>query len=240
MKLKRNSTYLFLIIMSFLMIIGCNTETGVSDDAQIDFESGAFALFDFEDAVGAVEDATMENMMRIDPALLNGGFFRNNGHFGPRGPRGPFGRGGPQGLGARFGNHLGPILKDLGLTEEQRTQLRELMSEHRECVQEPLQAFREANQDLIADANEQRQGIKEAVQNGDLSREEAREQLHELSESTREAIRNNPDNEPFKEALCACKLAHFDNVRDILDETQQATWDAWVASLESGCFGSDG
>ena len=118
--------------------------------------------------------------------------------------------------------------------------MRELMAGHRGCVQEPLQAFREANQDAIAAANEQRQAIKDAVQNGDITREEARQQLRELSESTREAIRNNPENEPFKEALCACKLAHFDNIRAGLNETQQATWDAWVASLEGGCFGSEG
>jgi len=235
-----NSTFPFLIIMTFLMITGCNTGTGVNNDSQLDFESGAFALFDFEDAVGAVEDATIESLMRMNPGLFNGDFFRNNGPFGPRGPRGPFGRGGPSGLGARFGNHLGHILRDLSLTENQRAQLPELMAGHRECVQEPLQAFREANQDLIAAANEQRQPIMAALQSGDLTREEAREQLRELSESTREAIRNNPDNEPFKEAMCACKTANFDNVRAVLDETQQATWDAWVASLGGGCFGSDG
>ena len=143
-------------------------------------------------------------------------------------------------MGTGFGKHLGSVFRDLGLTEDQRAQLHDLMTGHRECVQEPLQAFRDANQDLIAAANEQRQTIKDAVQNGEITREEAMEQLRALSESTRELIRNNPDNEPFKEALCACKLAHFDNVRAILDETQQATWDAWVAGLESECFSSDG
>ena len=234
------STFPFLVVMSFVMIVGCNNDTGVNNDSQLDFESGAFALFDFEDAVSAVEDATTENPMRMNPDLLNGDFFRNNGPFGPRGPRGPSGRGGSDGFGTRFGKHIGHILRDLSLTEDQRTQLRELMTGHRECVQEPLQAFREANQDLIAATNEQRQTIMDAVQNGDITREEARDQLRELSESTREAIRNNPDNDQFKEALCACKLAHFDNVRAILDETQRATWDAWVASLENECFGSDG
>jgi len=226
-----------LVVLSFLTIIGCNTDTGANNNSQLDFESGAFALFDFEDAVSAVEDATMENLMRMNPGLLNGDFFRTNGPFGPRGPRGPSGRGGP---GARFGNHLGSILRNLGLTEEQRTQLHELMAGHRECVQEPLQAFREANQDLITTANEQRQAIMDEVRNGDITTEEAREQLRELSESTRKAIRNNPDNQSFKEALCACKAAHFDNVRALLDETQQATWDVWVASLEGDCSGSDG
>ena len=235
-----NSTCPFLLIMSFLMIIGCNTDNAVNNDSQLDFESGAFAFFDFEDAVDAVEDATMENLMRLNPGIFNGDSFRNNGPFGPRGPKGPFGRGGPSGLGAKFGNHLGHILRDLSLTEDQRSQLSELMTGHRECVQIPLQDFREANQDAIAAANEQRQAIIDALQGGNITREEAREQLRELSESTREAIRNNPDNEPFKEALCACKLTHFDNVRAFLDETQKATWDAWVASLEGGCFGSDG
>lgn len=235
-----NSTLPFLVIFAFLTIVGCNTDAGVNNDSQLNFESGAFALFDFEDAVGAVEDATLENLMRMDPGLFNGDFFRNDGPFGPRGPRGPFGRGGPSGMGSRFGKHLGSILRDLDLTEEQRTQMRELMTGHRECVQEPLQAFREANKGVIAAANEQRQAIKDAFENGHIAREEARQQLRELSESTRNAIRNNPDNEPFKEALCACKLAHFDNIRAGLNETQQATWDAWVASLEGGCFSSEG
>jgi len=235
-----NLTFPCLVILSFSIILGCNTDTGLSNDAQIDFESGAFALFDFEDAVGAVEDATMENLMRINPGLFNGDFFRNNGPFGPQGPRGPFGRGGPGGLGARFGNHLGHILRDLSLSEDQRAQLHELMTGHRECVQIPLQGFREANQDVLAAANEQRQAIVDAVQDGSMTREEARPLLRELSESTREAIRNNPDNEPFKEALCACKLTHFDNVRALLNETQQATWDAWVATLEGECHGNDG
>ena len=234
-----NSTLPFLVVLIFSTIIGCNTDTGVNNDSQLDFESGAFALFDFEDAVGAVEDATTENLMRMNPGLFNGDFFRNNGPFGPRGPRGPFGRGGPSGMGSRFGKHLGSILRDLSLTEDQRAQLRELMAGNRECVQIPLQDFREANQDVIAAANEQRQAIIDALQNGDITNEEAKEQLRELSENTREAIRNNPDNEPFKEALCACKLTHFDNVRAVLDETQQATWDAWVGSLEGGCFNSD-
>ena len=234
-----NSTFSVLMILSFLMLFGCNTDTGINNEALIDFETGAFAVFDFDDAVNAVEDATIENSMSINPDLMNGSFFRNNGPFGPRGPRGPFGRGGRDGMGTGFGKHLGSVFRDLDLTEDQRTQLHDLMTAHRTCVQEPLQAFRDANQDAIAAANEQRQAIKDAVESGEITRDEAREQLRALSENTREAIRNNPDNESFREALCACKLAHFDNVRAILDETQQVTWDAWVGSLEGECFGSD-
>ena len=107
-----NSTMPFFIVMSFLMIIGCNTDTGVNNDAQLNFESGAFALFDFEDAVAAVEDATTENPMRMNPDLLNGDFFRNNGPFGPRGPKGPSGRGGPDQIGRarKDGRILGQLL----------------------------------------------------------------------------------------------------------------------------------
>ncbi len=237
MKFK-NISYPLVVISSLVMIMGSDTGPEVNEDSLLDCESAAFAHFDFEDAVVAVEDATMEKAMQINPGLFSGDFFRGNGPFAPRGPRGPFGRGGPGGLGERFGKHLGRIFRDLDLTEQQRTDLHDLMAAHRECVQEPLQAFRDANQDIIDAANEQRQAIMDALQNGDITREEAREQLRELSESTRELIRNNPENEPFRQALCACKLAHFDNVRAILDETQQASWDAWVASLENGCFSS--
>ena len=84
-----------------------------------------------------------------------------------------------------------------------------------------------------------RRAIIDSVKSGEISREDARQQLQQLSEASREAIRNNPDNEPIIQAMCECKLTHFENVRAILDEAQQATWDEWVASLEGPCF-SDG
>ncbi|MFQ5675802.1 MAG: hypothetical protein ACE5G1_07905, partial [bacterium] len=86
-------------------------------------------------------------------------------------------------------------------------------------------------------ANEQRRPIKESVQAGELTREEAREQIAALNASTREAILNNPDTQAPLQALCDCKTALFDSIRAILDETQQVTWDEWVANLSGLCFG---
>lgn len=218
-------------------IIGCSENSAFDNNLDpFAFESGEFAVFDFNDAMDGIQDATLSSPMQFDPNLFNGGSFRPGGAFGQNGPRGP--RGPRMGPGRR-GNHLGEIFRQLNLNEEQRTGLRDLMAGHRECIQEPLQAFRDANQALIDAANEQRQAIKEAYQNGEISIEEAREQLRALNESTRAAIENNPDSQAARQGLCDCKLAHFENVRAILTEAQQATWDDWVAGLEGFCF-SDG
>ena len=84
-----NSTFSVLMILSFLMLFGCNTDTGINNEALIDFETGAFAVFDFDDAVNAVEDATIENSMSINPDLMNGSFLETTVLLGPEAPEGP-------------------------------------------------------------------------------------------------------------------------------------------------------
>ena len=46
-----NSSWPVLVIFTFLVIVGCNTDTGINNDSQLNFESGAFALFDRSKAV---------------------------------------------------------------------------------------------------------------------------------------------------------------------------------------------
>ena len=52
-----------------------------------------------------------------------------------------------------------------------------------------------------------------------------------------EAIRNNPDNEPFFDAICASRVALFDAIRSILTDEQVVIWDQWVLSLDGRCYG---
>lgn len=232
-----NSCFTYLTILLFIGMIGCQGESGLNNQSvEADFDSGEFALFDFDDAMDAIEDATLEKPMGINPELFNGNFFRNGGAFGPRAPRGPLG---PRMQRGRIGNHLGEVLSELDLSEEQKSQIRELMSGHRECIQEPLQAFREANQDIMDDANEERRAIIDELRNGQIDRDKAREQLRALNEITRKAIQNNPESQTASQAMCDCKLTLLDNVRAILNGAQPAAWDEWVAGLEGPCFDSD-
>jgi hypothetical protein len=228
-------TKAFLLLCSVLLLIGmvaCNTRNPTDNQvSDVDLASGEFAIFEVADAMDAIEDATIETAMRFGPSFSNGSIFRNGSQFGRRGPRA---------LRLLSGNHLREILRELNPSEEQKSQLRELMSGQRDCIQEPLQAFRDANQELLDAANTERQTIMDSYRNGEITREEAKDLLKALSETTREAILVNSESEAPMQAMCDCKLALFENVRAMLDETQQASWDEWAAGLDSGCFASAG
>ena len=114
------------------------------------------------------------------------------------------------------------------------------MSGHRECVQTPLDALIAANQDVIDAANAERSAIVDSVHSGVITREAAMGLIRTLNEATREAITNNPDSAAPLQAMCDCKFALIDNVGLILDETQQAAWDEWLAGRTGGCFENNG
>ena len=226
---RRSPVPLCLMILVLVAVVGCQTDT----EGEGNFESGEFAILDYEDVMDSVTSATIEEPIEIDSTLCSGDCLREGRRFGRGGPRGPMG---PRLRRIGTGNHLGRILTKLHFTEDQRAQLHELMSAHRECVKEPLNTICETSRELIKDANEQRKVILATLKEGEVDREEAREQLRELSESTREAIRDNPENEEALEALCACKLDLFENIRSILHEEQQLLWDEWVSGLEGPCI----
>lgn len=215
--------------------IGCqNDDFGVNSTAGLSsLEANELAVANLDDAIANVEDATLEKEMVMNPV------FSGQGPF----VQGPRGRG--NGIGfMRHGQHPRPegchlfeILRQLQISDEQLAQIRELMAAHRETTQPIFEALRAANQDIIDAANAQREVILEAMRNGDLTREEAQEQLKALSEATRDAIRNNPDTEELRQQLCDAITALFDSVRSVLSEDQQSQWDEWVATLEGPCFG---
>lgn len=216
------SFFLFCAMLLFAGAMSCQkNDLSVDPNADLQaLETDDFAIVDAEDAMAKVEDATIENAMVMNPV------FDRDGRFS-RHPRYPFHR----------GCHLKQILRQLEITPEQMSQIREFLKAYRQTIKEPLEGLRAANADIIADANAKRQAILESLRNGDITREEARQQLQALSQATREAIRNNPANAPFLQAICDSKLALFDNIRSVLNDSQQAQWDEWVASLEGPCFG---
>lgn len=230
------SRHCFFSLFAILLLTGfpgCNGNLTDANQADgIDLASGEFAVFDTNDIMDQIQDATIDSDMSFSRDFMNGNLFRRGGRFGMGGPR----MSGPRRSRGRTGNHFG-VLKDLALTDEQKTQAREAMAGHRDCIQAHLQAFRDANQAIIDAANEQRRAIRESVRAGELTREEARAQIGAINASTREAILNNPDSQGPIQALCDCKTALFDSIRAILDETQQVAWDEWVAGLSGLCFG---
>jgi len=193
--------------------------TGSESAHLLPFESDSFAILDADDAFANLQEATLDHEMKMDGAFQGGKFGRHPGH--------PHGQ----------GSHLAPVLFQLGLDQDQRVQIFGFVRAQHESMRGVLEGLRTVNADLIATANEERRSIMDAVHNGEMTREEAREQLHAISERTHDAIRDNPDNEPYLQQICDSRQTLIDQIRSILDDGQAATWDEWVSGLDGGCFG---
>jgi Spy/CpxP family protein refolding chaperone len=208
-------------IVLLAALVGCdsNEVTGPGGPDPGSLESADFAVVDSEDALANVDDATLDTDMAMHAAFAGDGRHFKRHYKHPRGP----------------GSHLGPILRVLDLDENQREEIRGLVMTHRMQIRAALEGLREANQNLIDQANAERRAIKARVEAGEISREEARELLRELNARTREAIRNNPANEPFLQAICDSRIELFAAIRQVLDDDQQALWDSWISGLPGDC-----
>ncbi len=63
---------------------------------------------------------------------------------------------------------LGRILKQLNLTDEQKAQIQEFMQAYRDCVKSALMALRESERQILQQANQARQQVREQLQSGQL------------------------------------------------------------------------
>lgn len=213
------STTLTLICLAFFL--GCQSGTEVTEPLDrpdlSELNTSAFAVVDEEDAYANVEDGTLSAEMVMNPADTGGEFVRHWRH-----------RGGPC-------SHLGPILRELQPGQNQIRAIREFVREHRERVRDALEGIRRVNLDTLRAANEERLEIRERYEAGEITREEAFELLRELGDRTREAIRSNPENEPYLRMICASRGQLFADIRSVLGPNQQADWDDWVATLDCPC-----
>ena len=205
-----------------LGLLGCDSGSGINGSRESDNStllSDSFAVVGAEDAYANVRDATFEQEMAMNPVIAAQGFARHHRHSGSA------------------GSHLAPILMDFGLDQHQMMEILGALMSHRGTIRDALEGLREANSELINQANAERRAIIDSYEAGDISREQAAQQLQDLSEHTRDAIRNNPANEPHLQALCDARQGLFDSIRTILTDSQRDRWDAWVASRPGACFG---
>jgi hypothetical protein len=204
------------------MVFGCDSGGDVSNGVTGpgDLSGNAFAVVGAEDQIANVQDATMTNEMTMPPALGGPGAFRRH-HNHPGNP----------------GSHLGFVLRSLELSEEQVEAVRAILMDHRAKITPILERFREINQPLIEQANQERRRILGAVRDEEITPEEARQMLRELSLRVRGEIRSNPANQAIHEELCDAKRETFDEIRAILDDEQQEKWDRWVEALGGPCLG---
>lgn len=220
MKKKNLIPITAFIVISFLTIIliGCQERMEVNSPSADKFASQEYAIFDFEDSMNGLMDASIDLPMNYSDPLENGMIFRHDTSPG------------------KNGRHLFHILKKLNLSDEQIVQVKNFFGAHKECVSEPHRAFKAAATPYIKAANEKRREILAKVKSGEITRERAKELLSQLNMRTKELIQSDPDVQAAQRKICSCKLTLLSSISSILTERQLTIWNEWVDGLRGPCF----
>ncbi len=221
------TTLLASAFLALMTLTACDAQKSLNPDEQtIDLESSEFAIYEYEDEMAGIQDASMENDMAVSDADPQDHRSTERNRMRDR----------FRNRMKRQGMHLKRILRQLDLTEEQKSQIREFVGQFRECIKEPIMAFREAARPIIEDAKAKRQEIIDAYKNEEISREEAKEQIQELARAKHEELEALAEELGLKDSICSCKQTLLDNIGSILTEEQQTTYNSWMESLNGPCF----
>ncbi|RPI68287.1 MAG: hypothetical protein EHM43_05350 [Ignavibacteriae bacterium] len=128
---------------------------------------------------------------------------------------------------------FGRLLNALKLTEEQRTQVAELLKNHKACAGEALAIMKENNKAIMEKARAARAEIIAQVEAGTMTKEDARAAIRALNERVRNALRNSDLRERVREMLKSCDAEFLRALRQILTEEQVIIFDRWLASRPS-------
>lgn len=145
-----------------------------------------------------------------------------------------FGRKGRKGFKRKMrGVHLKGIFSDLALTDEQKEQNKLLVEDLKVCSSEYFEALRTATRAIVEPYNEQRTGIKELVRSGDLTKEEAKEQLDALREEIKAELEASEEVAALKESIKACRETYKTAFTALLTAEQLEIWNAFLAEKEA-------
>ena len=128
------------------------------------------------------------------------------------------------------------VMRLMSLTDAQKVTLIGYLVDYRDCIHTAQVALRASEKVILDAANVQLKAIMQDLKNGTITKAEARMELATLALNTRADLKNNPEKATFKTAVCACLETLFADIRADLTDTQQALWDAWVATLRNPCI----
>ncbi len=224
---------LSLIILPVIFLAGCNKQDEVTSPTNANFDSAQYLMIDYLDAENAIEDATLDADLSINPTMLNYSFV-SAGDFKPGSG---MMHGSAVGWLARYdwNKHLGMIFGKLKLTDSQKTEIDVLVKAYHESMKPLVKEFADANKTIIEAAKEQRKAIAQDVKDGKITKREGEEKIKNLNERVRNAIETNPATASVKRQMCASRKILLDGVRALLTTEQQATWDTAVARMKSPC-----
>lgn len=126
------------------------------------------------------------------------------------------------------------LLRRLNFTREQKTAVDALLTSHNDCVKSALEALRAAEKAILDAAIADFNAILQKVKDSAITRAEARTQLRELNQRTREALKTLPGRDQARAALKACDDAFIAALRGILDPRQVSLLDSWLKRRNGG------
>lgn len=218
------------VILPVLLITGCKDEVTSPEE---NFNSPEYLMIDYFDTQNAIEDATLDADLSIDPTLLAYNFVSAS-DFTP-------GNGKLRGIMVNWltkydwNKHLGMILRRLKLSDQQKTDIKALVRTHHESMKLLVKEFADANKTIIEEAKAKRKVIADDLKAGNLTREEAGKKIKELNTETRAKIEANPASVVVKTKMCSSRKALLDGIAAKLTPDQKTIWDSAVAKMKSPC-----
>jgi len=214
----KNLRSIILAVFAVVMLIGVSSCSDQGSSVNNSSDAAYFNATQF--TLNTYEESSSQDLEGFDMDQ-EFQFFGNNERRNPR---------------DKFRPHkqffLGRILRALDLTEEQRTAISEDLIAHHDCMREAMLALREAEYALVSVANEDRRAIHEQFRNGDLTREEAREQIMLIYETLREDLENDEDVLAARQAVRDCFDLLFENIAGELTDEQLEMWNEWLENYE--------
>ncbi len=122
------------------------------------------------------------------------------------------------------------IIRALELTDEQTESVKLCFEDLRECVSSANTRYVAAVKEQTEELRNAVERLRTAVDNGDMTPEEAREVLKGLVDDYRASVKEL--TEAYREAVKACHEAFEACVESILTPEQLEIWNEWKASRE--------
>ena len=124
---------------------------------------------------------------------------------------------------------FGDLIVKLNLTPEQKPVVERLLAQHRACVEACVQGLKNAEREILMNARLQEESIKTKVKNGELTKEQGRQQLRQLREETQKNLKSLP-KEKVRECVKSCDEQFIAKLKEILTPEQKVILERWVIS----------
>ena len=219
----KNYRTLILAAFSLMLMIGisaCNKSEGPTNSSWSQYDAPEWQIPEPDNSPADIIPATLDKPFDLVPASEDLRFCDNTGMYNMKKFR-----------ERRQFMPLAKILRALELDDAQKAQVKEFMIAFRDCHKNAMLALRESEKEIIQPFNEQRRTIMEALKNGEITREEAQQQLKQLNMDLRNALQNNPARLAACEAMKECRRTLLTSIEGILTPDQLVKWLEWVSKL---------